>query len=381
MAIPPAPGEKRLHFAPTFARGLAALWLLTWRSRLTWRRAPMRVVQLLVLPALLLIITPSRSGWSDGNPWAGRAPKNLSGFNLRLRRENLEISKEQQRAVLAIYQEEYARAEAGRDDALVGTEMTQRRTEAMTACHARVIERVRALLSPERFPLFEKFDHDLREQDKLQVGSWTWGRTRGYYHGLVNLYFSLVMPLVCVAGCGAVLRDELQADTLGFLVTRPLTRGRLLLLKFFAEQAWLQLLFLGETLLLFAVGAVRDVPHLGALLPLFAVTQLLAVAVWGALGLLLGQLTQRFLAVGIVYGLIVEVGIGHIDTNINTLSMFRHLDSLLGRDTALQSVFQWPLHGVPLSVAAPLLATLVFAGVAALLFNFREYHHRGEMQK
>ena len=129
------------------------------------------------------------------------------------------------------------------------------------------------------------------------------------------------------------------------------------------------------------MGAVRDVPHLGALLPLFAVTQLLAVAVWGALGLLLGQLTQRFLAVGIVYGLIVEVGIGHIDTNINTLSMFRHLDSLLGRDTALQSVFQWPLHGVPLSVAAPLLATLVFAGVAALLFNFREYHHRGEMQK
>ena len=59
---------------------------------------------------------------------------------------------------------------------------------------------------------------------------------------------------MCVP-CGGLIRDELQADTMGFLTTRPLTRARLLLVKFIAQTAWVQIVMLLETLLLFAVGA------------------------------------------------------------------------------------------------------------------------------
>jgi ABC-type transport system involved in multi-copper enzyme maturation permease subunit len=173
----------------------------------------------------------------------------------------------------------------------------------------------------------------------------------------------------------------LQADTLSFLVTRPLSRARLLLVKYLAQTLWLQILLLTETLLLFAVGALREIPALGALLPLFLAVQFLAVPAWSALGVFLGQVSQRYLALALVYGFIVELGIGRIPTNINTLSLMRHLKSLLSHNGPLQSLYDWTARGLPLSIAAPILATALFLTLAAFLFTFREYHHTGEMQK
>ncbi len=87
------------------------------------------------------------------------------------------------------------------------------------------------------------------------------------------------------------------------------------------------------------------------------------------------------MAVAIVYGLIVEIGIGSIPTNINALSLMRHLKALLAHDAALQAVFNYPIKGVPASVEALLLASALFLGFAAVLFTYREYHHTTEMQK
>ena len=103
-------------------------------------------------------------------------------------------------------------------------------------------------------------------------------------------------------------------------------------------------------------------------------TQFLAVLAWSALGLFLGQVTKRYLPLALVYGLIVELGIGDIPTNINTLSLMRHLKTLLSHDQALQSLYQWTGTGFLLPVAALLLGAALFLGLAALLFTFRENH-------
>ena len=132
---------------------------------------------------------------------------------------------------------------------------------------------------------------------------------------------------------------------------------------------------------MFAAGALREIPQLGSLLPLFLAAQFLAVPAWCALGIFLGQVTKRYLPLALVYGLIVELGIGDIPTNINTLSLMRHLKTLLSHDSALQSLYEWSGTGVAIPVGALLLGAFLFLSLAALLFTFREYHAASEMQK
>ena len=126
---------------------------------------------------------------------------------------------------------------------------------------------------------------------------------------------------------------------------------------------------------------MRQMPALGSLLPLFLAAQILAVPAWSALGLFLGQVTKRYLAIALLYGLIVEMGIGRIPTNINTLSLVRHLKTLLTHNPALHTLYDWTATGVPLSVGALVFAAALFLTLAALLFTFREYHQTAEMQK
>ena len=178
-----------------------------------------------------------------------------------------------------------------------------------------------------------------------------------------------------------MIREELQSDTLGFLTTRPLTRATLMIVKYLSQSAWLQTILLAQALLIFAAGSARQIPDLGSLIPMFLAIQVVAVLTWGALGALLGLVTKRYMAIALLYGFIVEMGIGRIPTNINTLSMMRHLKSLLAHNSALQEIFDWPMRSIPFSLAALGLGTIVFLSMAAFMFTFKEYHHTTEMQK
>src|SRR5207253_9446285 len=134
-----------------------------------------------------------------------------------------------------------------------------------------------------------------------------------------------------------------------------------------SQTIWLQIVLLIETVLLFTAGYLREIPALGALLPLFLAAQFLAVFAWSALGIFLGQITKRYVAMAIVYGVFVELGIGRIPTNINNLSLTRHLKTLLAHNPALQNTYEWTGSGVPLAVTAIVVAAGLFLGMAALL--------------
>src|SRR5262249_32116008 len=143
---------------------------------------------------------------------------------------------------------------------------------------------------------------------------------RPFYRWLVDFYFLLVLPLYGLSVCGSMIRDELQSDTLGFLTTRPVGRARLFLIKYLCQMTWLQALAALHGLLLCGVGFAREVPGVGSMMALFFGAQVLAVLAWGALSALLGLITRRYMVLGIVYGFVVEMGIGRIPTNINSLS-------------------------------------------------------------
>ena len=385
--LPPgARGEKNAAH-PGFAGALRGIWLLTWRSQLSWRRLPGRVAVLVVLPCLVYITTQSPETWARRHsPLDHLAAPQLDKLARRLQDSKSPLQPQQKIDLTRIIAEEYATTEkelAGTQSEENAEVRLKRQHDAAGTCAERILRRAQEVLDESQFARFKSFEADNRRRMEALINTHqeTWSRTAPFYHWLVDVYFFIILPLTCVRGCGALMRDELQADTLGFLVTRPVSRARLLCVKYLSQLAWLQILLLTETLLLFSVGAGRRIPELGTLLPLFVAAQLLAVPAWSALGSFLGQMTSRYMAIALVYGGIIEMGIGRIPTNINTLSLMRHLKTLLSHNGALQSIYDWPSEGTWLSICALAIAPILFLGVAAALFNFMEYLPASESRK
>lgn len=385
--IAPFLDTEKLAVRPGFLGALRGIWLLTWKSQFTWRRLPGRLFTLLVLPFLVYITTQSPKAWAVRHDALGHLmPPQLNRFFKGLKDSESPVQQQQQSDLTKIFNEEYATTQRE----MIETQSeenadlrSKRQLAAAAACAERILRRAREVLDEPQFAKFKSFEEINRRRMEQTINNHreTWGRSDPFYHWLVDIYFFIVLPLACVRGCGALTRDELQADTLGFLVTRPTSRAQLIITKYIAQLVWLQVLLLAETILLFGVGAGRQIPALGALLPLFLTAQLLAVTVWCALGTFLGQFTGRYMAIALVYGAIVEMGIGRIPTNINVLSVMRHLKIVLSHNASLQRIYDWPMDGTWVSIFALAIAPIVFMGLAAALFSFVESLPASEMQK
>jgi hypothetical protein len=305
----------------------------------------------------------------------------LNSFSKRATKAGVPLQPQQKIDLSQIITEEFAKAENQLPNEIAAEPDWELQRRQSDACLESIARRAKAILDERQLAEFRTFQQRHRTQRGTTVPEPGWGRTGPFYHCLVDLYFFLVLPLNCVRLCGALIRDELEADTLSFLTTRPISRARLLLLKFLSQTAWLQISLVLQTVLIFVAGRLRTIPDLGGLLPIFLSAQVLAVLAWSALGLLLGQISRRYMAIALVYGVIVEMGIGRIPTNINTLSLMRHLKTLLSFNPALQSVFHWPTANIGQPIFALLVAATLFLAAAAALFTVKEYHHSSEMQK
>jgi ABC-type transport system involved in multi-copper enzyme maturation permease subunit len=199
------------------------------------------------------------------------------------------------------------------------------------------------------------------------------GPALNFFYWLAAAYLLLGIPLYCLAVFGGLIRDELQSNTLSFLVTRPMSRARFLLTRFLCQLAWVQLLLLVAGLALLATGAACGVPGVLRFAGLFLGTQALAILVFGALATFLGLLHRRYLVLGTIYGLVVEVGIGQIPTNINALAMTRHLRTLLGHNPDLAGIYHWSTDASGIAMLVLLGTTLIFLALSAVLFTLREY--------
>lgn len=366
---------------PTFLGALRGMWAFTWKANFNWTRISATLLALLVLPTLVYLTTPSQEKWSRQNSILGRPANRVQELSEMFQQAGTPLTAEQKRSINKIFQEEFARAENQMRDAQPGQNTVRWQREQIRDAYDRTYDRTRGILLEGQYGVYREFESKALQRTQDRVREVRWSRTEPFYHWLIDFYFFVILPLNCVRACGGLIRDEVQANTLGFLTTRPVSRAKLLWAKFLAQMGWAQILLFIETLLLFAVGALRELPNLASLLPLFLGAQVLAVVVWSALGTVLGQLTKRYMAAGLLYGLVVEIGIGQIPTNINNLSVIRQFKSLLSHDAALQGVFNWEEKGLPTSLGVICVASIVFLAAAALLFTYREYYHTVEMQK
>jgi hypothetical protein len=385
--VPPVlwPSTAHTRRPPGFVAVLRGIWLFTWRSQLILRKVPGKLGALLVLPVLVYITIISPDKWAKRNVSLGDPGNVLRSFSHRLERERIAFQPATSEALGRVLTEEMQQGESSwQEQKDENPEARQKRLkDHIVECYSRILTRARDVLDDKQYAPFESMEQRNRDNAVRQVSevSVPWSRTEPFYHWLMDFYLFTILPMTCVRACGPLIRDELQADTLGFLITRPVGRARLLMAKYAAEVAWLEIILVLETLLIFAAGAARQVPALGTLLPLVLGVQILVVPAWSALGLLLGQLTARYMVAALIYGAVVEMGIGRIPTNINNLSLLRHLQTLLSHNNQLHGIYAWPSDGMATAVGALIVAPVVFLSVAALLFTMVEYHHAAEMQK
>lgn len=188
----------------------------------------------------------------------------------------------------------------------------------------------------------------------------------------VEFYLAFLLPAVTFLSAAGAVRDDMLPVSVDYVLTRPVRRAWFVLFRYLSQMACLQLASLVPLAALAAAGMANGPAQLDGLLPRIAYAQVLVVAGFSAVGFLFGALTARYLVLGMIYGLIVEVGVGQIPTQLSRLSMTHHVRAMFGA---------WVpgLHGAgePEGAFVTTCVFLVFGVIAlaatVVVFSWREF--------
>jgi ABC-2 type transport system permease protein len=191
---------------------------------------------------------------------------------------------------------------------------------------------------------------------------------------MVPLFLQVVLIFVTLVHAGSLIREEIEDNTLPFLLTRPVSRPGIVLYKYVGYAAAVLVLLLPPLILAYAVtegyagdpfGADLDV--LGGFL---AVTVLGSLA-YGAFFTLLSVATRRPLPAGLLFGFVWESVVGSIPGDIPKLSLIHYLRSILKDLVAVGPLNAYP-SDISAGTAALVLIGFTIAALVAAVAVFRQ---------
>ncbi len=188
---------------------------------------------------------------------------------------------------------------------------------------------------------------------------------RGYASWMARFYTCFLVPLLAFISGGGAMRDDLKADAVDYIFTRPVRRPAYVVFRYVAHLACAQLDFLLALTALTVVGLSLNATGVLAALPLILLAQVLVITAFTAFGFLAGALTSRYVIVGLLWGGVIEIGVGTVETQLSRLSLTRQVLGLLEPVTgATQAVSA--LGAPTLVVVFALFATVMVAATAGL---------------
>lgn len=150
-----------------------------------------------------------------------------------------------------------------------------------------------------------------------------------FFEWASGFYLTALVPVAAfLAGAGAI-RDDMKPGTVDYILTRPVPRPAFVVFRYVSHLACAQLVGMLALLVVMGAGLYRHVPELASVAPRLLLAQVAGIGAFLALGMLCGALTSRYLVLGLLYGGIVEVGLGRIPIQLNRLSILHHLRLLL----------------------------------------------------
>ena len=198
------------------------------------------------------------------------------------------------------------------------------------------------------------------------------GNAEHFAQWSVHFYLALVVPVIAFLTAAGSIQDDMKPATVDYVLTRPIRRHAFVLYRYLSHTLCLQVQCLLALAVLVAVGAFRQVPELVSIAPSLLLAQILAITAFSALGFALGAYTSRYLIWGIVYANVIELGIGHIPTQLNRLSMTLHVRTIASSILHLPSKGSAQLADLPSSIVALLVFSVVLTAIAATLFSLKE---------
>lgn len=182
---------------------------------------------------------------------------------------------------------------------------------------------------------------------------------------MVPLFLQVLVIFVVIVNSIALVREEIDDQTLVYLTTRPISKPSIATYKFLGSVAANLILLVPPLILAYVITVSYAGGSLGSdrdVLAGFLLTTALGVFAYGSFFGFLSVLLRKPLAVGLLFGFVWESIVGSIPGDVPKLSIIHYLKSIL-RDT----ISVGPLTNYPTDLSAGLATGILVAFVAAML--------------
>src|SRR5881409_4085967 len=195
---------------------------------------------------------------------------------------------------------------------------------------------------------------------------------------MIPLFLQVVLIFVTLVNATALIREEIDDNTLPFLLTRPISKPALVAYKYVGYLVAILVLVLPTVVVAYGVteayGGLGFTADADVLWGFLAVT-ILGTAAYGALFLFISVLVRRPLAVGLLIGFVWESVVDSIPGDVPKLSVIHYLKTILKDVVAIG-----PLGGYSSDLGAGAAAAVLIAFSIAMVilsaFVFQQMEFR-----
>lgn len=149
---------------------------------------------------------------------------------------------------------------------------------------------------------------------------------------MVPLFLQVILIFVTLVQATSLIREEIEDNTLPFLLTRPVSKPAVALYKYAGYLVAILVLLLPPLILAYAITQAYAGDPLGSdlnVLGAFLLATVLGSAAYGAFFMFLSVLLRKPLAAGLLFGFVWESIVGSIPGNVPMLSIIHYLKSIL----------------------------------------------------
>ncbi len=197
---------------------------------------------------------------------------------------------------------------------------------------------------------------------------------------MVPLLLQVVLIFVTLVSATTLIREEIEDNTLPFLLTRPVSKPAIAAYKYVGYLLAVLVLLIPPLVLAFAVtvGYSGDAFAADAdVLSGFLLATVLGSAAYGAFFLFLSVLVRKPLAIGLLFGFVWESIVGSIPGDVPKLSVIHYLRTILKGTIAVG-----PLTGYRTDLSAvEAIAVLVAFSVAMVILAIAVFQQMEFRQK
>ncbi len=195
---------------------------------------------------------------------------------------------------------------------------------------------------------------------------------------MFHLFALRFVPLMCLERAGGSLRNEIKDYTIEYLWTRSPKKSHLVIAEYISSVIVTAFRVFIFTTLIHATGMYLEITDIFSMFGRILMIELFAILAYSALAMLIGLLTGKYMILGVIYGLIVEIGISQVPLNLNKISVSHHLATMMGGPSSLAYT-----HAGANPFMGALGCTVIAAiglGAACILFSNKQYRMGNEKE-